>query len=92
MEKKEAIKDGLTCWYFFDNGEEVGEVKISFYQENAFIFSILSLKKGFGTKMIDYIKSLSHIKTISGDVSEGTDKFWLSVGAKIDDDEFLIVV
>lgn len=90
MRIKESFSDGLTIWKFYNEYKKVGQVKISFYESNVNIFSIESYEKGYGTKMVNSLKLLEDIKTIDGDVSEGTDQFWLSVGGTIEDEVFLI--
>lgn len=90
MRIKESFGDGLTIWKFYNGDKIVGQMKISFYESNVNIFSIESYEKGYGTKMVNSLKLLEDIETIDGDVSEGTDQFWLSVGGTIEDDVFLI--
>ena len=90
MQVRESFGNGLTKWVFWDEDREVGEVKFSIYEKQLSLFSILSHEKGYGTKMVYFLKGLPRINQIVGDVSEGTDPFWLSVGATIEDEELFI--
>jgi hypothetical protein len=54
------------------------------------MLSIVVCFSCFDFSKIETFEKFKGIKTISGDVSEKTESFWLSVGAKIKDDEFLI--
>lgn len=90
MRMEQSFGDGLTIWKFFQGEKKVGQMKVSFHLSHANIFSIESYENGCGTKMVEHLKKIKKVKTIDGDVSEGTERFWLSVGATIEDETLFI--
>lgn len=89
--------DNENCWneyYFCESNIELGYVRFDMSDNNIFIFEICSNKKGMGTYMIDYLKSLDGITNITGDIDENSTEFWRKIGAELndDEDEFIIYI
>lgn len=72
----------LDTYTFIEKDEVVGIANIDPHNEGIFIFNINSYKKGTGTKMIDYFKSLNYVKRIEGDIEPDSLGFGLLAKAK----------
>ncbi|UUV46652.1 hypothetical protein [Bacillus phage vB_BanS-Thrax3] len=91
---KESYDDD-KCWnvlQFFEDSEEVGKMNITVFNNEITLYSIESYKKGYGSKMVSYLKSIKGVKYISGDIGNDTHAFWMKLGAIVSDDEFKITI
>lgn len=84
--------DTTYCWHvytFYENNQEVGYMHVAIEDEQCDIYAICSFEKGYGTKMIQFLKQQG-ISTICGDASPESIGFWNTFNPKWNEDSFTI--
>jgi len=82
---------------FYDQETEVGilyaDLSSVSIQGHVYLFGISSFQKGFGTKMIHYLRDTLHVKTLEGDADPDSIGFWNTFPhISWDEDSFTLVL
>src|SRR5690554_157473 len=88
--------NGWNVLKFYDSGEEVGFMNVDLsmvnVNGNAFIFTISSYKKGYGTKMINYLNHALCVDSIAGDADPDSIGFWEKFNPEWNEESFEITL